>query len=191
MAYFKDVYSGVKTVIEGMWITFKHLFTPNIVVQYPRQTREDYPRSRERLVNHIEDCGFCLSCQKVCPAHIFTIKGIKAGADEDLGLLPSGSKKKMHVVQFDIDMAKCLYCGLCVEACDEQSLRWEAPVETVVYDRRELLKEFSDFTHEQRDAMMVKEEERKAAAAAARAAEAAAKTRDNLTKVGNDRMELT
>jgi len=174
-SYFKDVYTGVSTVLTGMWITFKHLFEPTITVQYPREKLEMYPRTRARLVNHIEECGYCLGCQKVCPVKIFTIKGVKASADEDLGTLPSGSKKKMHVIQFDIDMSKCLYCGLCVDACDEGSLRWEQPQEEVAFDKGTLYHEFSDFTREQREAILKKEEERKAAAATARAAEAAAK----------------
>lgn len=170
MSYFKSVYSGVSTVLVGMWITFKHLFEPNIVVQYPRQKLDMFPTTRARLVNHIDECGYCLGCQKACPAHIFTIKGVKAGPDEDLGTLPSGIKKKMHVIQFDIDMSKCLYCGLCVDACDEKSLRWEHPQEQVAWNRGEMYREFSNFNREQREEILRKEAERKAAAAAAKAA---------------------
>ncbi|MBM3327111.1 MAG: 4Fe-4S dicluster domain-containing protein, partial [Calditrichaeota bacterium] len=150
--YFNDVFTGVSTILLGMWITFKHLFQPTITVQYPREMLKMYPCTRARLFNHIEDCSFCLSCQKACPAHIFTIKGVRMDANAPQYILPDGKPKKINVVQFDIDMAKCLYCGLCVEACDTKSLRWEKPQEQVVYDRRELYKEFSGLTHEQRDA---------------------------------------
>jgi NADH-quinone oxidoreductase subunit I len=170
MQYFRDIYSGVSTVLTGMWITFKHLFEPNITVQYPKQKLEMYPRTRARLVNHIEDCGFCLSCAKVCPVHIFTIKGVKMEPGEPERIMPDGKPKKMHVIQFDIDMSKCLYCGLCVEACDTRSLRWDKPQEEVAFNRNDFYHEFSDFTVEQREAMLAKEEARKAAAAAARAA---------------------
>lgn len=173
MPYFKDVYSGVSTVLTGMWITFKHLFEPTITIQYPREKLEMYPRTRARLVNHIEDCGYCLGCAKVCPVHIFTIKGVKMEPGDPERIMPDGKPKKMNVIQFDIDMSKCLYCGLCVQECDTKSLRWEQPVEEVVYDRKKLYLEFSDYSHEQRDAMIAKEEARKAAAAAARAAGAA------------------
>jgi len=170
MPYFKSVYSGVSTVLTGMWITFKHLFEPNIVVQYPREKLDMYPRTRARLVNHIEDCGFCMSCAKVCPAHIFTIKGVKMEPGDPERIMPDGKPKKMNVVQFDIDMSKCLYCGLCVEACDTKSLRWDKPQEQVAWNRDEMFREFSDYTAAQRAELMAREEARRAAAAAARAA---------------------
>ncbi len=170
MSYFNDVYTGVSTVLTGMWITFKHLFAPTITIQYPREKLAMYPRTRARLVNHIEDCGFCMSCARVCPAHIFTIKGVKMEPGDQERIMPDGKPKKMHVIQFDIDMSKCLYCGLCVESCDTRSLRWDQPQELVAWNRDEMFREFSDFTAAQRAELMAKEEARKAAAAAVKAA---------------------
>lgn len=161
MRYFRDVIVGSWTILVGMWVTLRHLFLPRVTVQYPRERLPMFPRTRARLVNHTEECGYCLACQRVCPAHIFTIKGVRAGPDEDLGILPDGKPKKIHVVQFDIDMSKCLYCGLCVEACETKSLRWEQPVEEVAFSREELYKKFSHYTPEQVEELRRKEEERK------------------------------
>jgi len=172
LPYFKDIYTGVSTVLLGMWVTFKHLFEPTITVQYPREELPMHPRTRARLVNHIEECGYCLSCQKVCPAHLFTIKGVRRDPSLPEVILPDGKPKKIEVVQFDIDMSKCLYCGLCVEACDTRSLRWEQPVEVVSHSRAELFREFAIYSKAERDELLQKEEERKKAAAAARAASA-------------------
>ncbi len=167
--YFKDIYIGITTVLIGMWITFKHLFVPAVTVQYPREKLPMFPRTRAKLFNRIQDCSYCLSCQKACPAHIFVIKGVRMDPDAPQYMLPNGKVKKINVVQFDIDMSKCLYCGLCVEACETGSLHWQQPQEQVVYSRRELYKEFSGLTKEQREVLLAREEERKRAAAAARA----------------------
>jgi NADH-quinone oxidoreductase subunit I len=172
--YFKDLWTGVVTVLKGMLITIRHMPQKTITVQYPHETVPMYPRTRASLVNHAEICGFCLSCKRVCPANLFTITGVRAEPGEDLGMLPDGKPKKMHILEFKIDLSKCIYCGLCVEACDTQSLRWEQPQEASVYDRRELHKEFSDLTEEKKAELRAREEAKKAAKAAAAKAAAEA-----------------
>lgn len=172
--YFRDLWIGVITVLEGMWVTFRHLFKPTITVQYPREKVPLYPRTRAMLVNHAEDCGYCLSCKRVCPVDIFTIAGARAEPGEDLGILPDGKPKKMHILEFKIDMSKCIYCGLCVDVCDTKSLRWEQPQEQPVYDRRRLHLDFSDMTEEDKRRVRKREDERKQAKAAEAAAKAAA-----------------
>ncbi|MFN3821094.1 MAG: 4Fe-4S binding protein [bacterium] len=157
--------TGSWTILVGMWVTLRHLFLPTVTVQYPRERLVMFPRTRAKLVNHVDECGYCLACQRICPAHIFTIKGVRAGPEENLGFLPDGKPKKIHVVQFDIDMSKCLYCGLCVEACETKSLRWEQPVEEVTESRQDLYKKFSHYTPDQVVELMRREEERKRAKA--------------------------
>lgn len=169
--YFKDIYSGVTTVLLGMWVTFRHLFDRAITVQYPRETLPMNKNTRARLVNHIDECGYCLACARVCPVNIFTIKGVRADKDEDLGMLPDGKPKRVHVIQFDIDMSKCVYCGLCVDACDTKSLRWEAPQEECSFTRPEMHKSFANIPPDEVQNLLAKEEERKKQ----KAAEAAAK----------------
>jgi NADH-quinone oxidoreductase subunit I len=172
--YFRDVRVGVVTVLQGMWVTLKHVFEPHITVQYPQETVTMYPRTRVMLVNHAEICGYCLGCKRACPVDLFTIVGARAEAGEDLGILPDGKPKKMHILEFKIDMAKCIYCGLCVDACDTGSLRWETPQEMPVFSRAELHKDFSDMTPELKRLVRDREEAKKKAKAAEAAAKAAA-----------------
>ena len=174
IGYFRDLLIGVKTVLEGMWVTFSHLFHPAITVQYPREKVPMFPRTRATLVNHAEICGYCLSCKRVCPVDIFTIVGARAEKDEDLGMLPDGKPKRMHILEFKIDMSKCVYCGLCVQACDTGSLVWEIPQEPPVFRREELHKDFSDMTEEAKARVREREEQRKKERAAQAAAKAAA-----------------
>ncbi|MBU0508467.1 4Fe-4S binding protein [bacterium] len=168
--YFRDLWIGVVTVLKGLWVTFAHLFQRRVTVQYPRETVPMFPRTRVTLVNHAEECGFCLSCKRVCPVNIFTIVGARADKDEDLGILPDGKPKKMHILEFKIDLSKCVYCGLCVDACDTKSLRWELPQEPSVFRRQELHKDFSDMTEEEKARVRTREEQRKKEKAAQAAA---------------------
>ena len=173
--YFRDIWLGITTVLAGMQVTFKHLFMPTITVQYPRETLPMFPLTRAKLVNHEDECGVCLSCQRVCPVNIFTIKGVRADKGEDLGILPDGKPKLMHLVEFDIDMSKCVYCGLCVEACDTKSLRWDKPQEDAVFTREEMIHTFCTMPAEEKAERIARDEERKQAAEAARKAKMAAR----------------
>jgi NADH-quinone oxidoreductase subunit I len=173
--YFHDLWIGVTTVLAGMWVTLVHLFQRRVTVQYPHETVPMFPRTRAKLVNNAEQCGYCLSCKRVCPVDIFTIVGARAEPGEDLGILPDGKPKKMHILEFKIDMSKCVYCGLCVDACDTRSLHWETPQEPPVFDRRELLKDFSDMSEADKERVRAREDARKQAKAKAAAEAAAAK----------------
>jgi len=162
-SYFKDIWGGVSTVLIGMWITFRHLWVPTITIQYPREILPMNERTRARLVNHAQDCEVCFRCQRVCPVNIFTIEGIRAGKDEDLGMLPDGKPKKMHLLLFDIDLSKCVYCGLCVEECHEtHSLRWETPVEECAFTREEMYRRFATITPEEKERVLKMDADRKA-----------------------------
>jgi len=172
--YFKDLWLGVTTVIAGMHVTFKHLFEPHITIQYPREIKDMYPRARARLINTINDCECCYKCQRICPVNIFVIKGIRADKDEDLGMLPNGKPKMMHILEFSIDFSKCVYCGLCVDVCETYSLHWEAPQEVCTFTRGEMLINFDDMPEEEKQRLLKKEEEKKAARAAAAEAKAKA-----------------
>lgn len=173
--YFKDIWIGITTIIAGMEVTFRHLFERNITIQYPRVKKEMFPRARARLINTIKDCECCYKCQRICPVNIFEIKGIRADKDEDLGMLPTGKPKQMHILEFDIDFNKCLYCGLCVDVCETESLHWEAPQEDCTFTRREMIKSFADMPEEEKQRLLKKEEEKKAARAAAAAVKAEGK----------------
>jgi len=166
-SYFRDIWIGIITILAGMEVTLRHLFVRRITVQYPRESLQMFPRTRARLVNHEDECGVCLACQRACPSKCFVIKGVRAEKDEDLGILPDGKPKRMHLVQFDVEMSTCLYCGLCVDACPTGSLRWEKPQEKPVYNRDELLKGFVTMPEEEIQRLLEKEADRKAARAAA------------------------
>ncbi len=43
------------------------------------------------------------------------------------------------VDRFDIDMSRCMFCGLCEEACPEEAIVMSREVEISSYDRQSLI----------------------------------------------------
>jgi formate hydrogenlyase subunit 6/NADH:ubiquinone oxidoreductase subunit I len=172
--YFRDLYLGVWTTLVGMKVTFRHLFMPTITVQYPHQTLKYPERARAALVNNIDICNGCAQCARACPVDIIHIQTVKALKEEDLGLLPDGKPKRLHVVRFDVDMSKCVFCGLCVDACPTGAIHWESPHQPVFFSRSEAWKRWSKYSAEDRKRLLERDAAAKAAKAAAPSAHTAA-----------------
>src|SRR3989304_6336138 len=97
-------------VVKGLLLTFRHLFRRPFTVQYPEE-RLPLPRRVRGLEFTWSEirCTGCASCAKMCPQgniEIVTSYPVEGPA----GLV------KYKVEKFDIDGARCMYYGLCVEA---------------------------------------------------------------------------
>jgi NADH-quinone oxidoreductase subunit I len=147
--YFTDIKEALGTVLVGMNITFKHLFTKNVTIQYPTVKRELPDRVRNRLYVNMDDCIGCDQCAKACPVNCIDIDTVKAIPTDDLGTTSTGNKKRLWVTTFDIDIAKCCYCGLCVYPCPTECIEMTDVFEFSEYDRDNLLYKFSIMSPEE------------------------------------------
>ncbi|WP_457621790.1 NuoI/complex I 23 kDa subunit family protein [Persephonella sp.] len=135
---------------KGLATTIKHLFRKVITVDFPYEVVVPAPRFRGvhglRNVDGTElpdfdawvkklkikppemgetRCIGCKFCQAACPVpEIFTIKTAKLDVPEDH---PHHGLKV--VSQFDMDLGKCMFCGLCTLACPTACL-----IHTDIYD---------------------------------------------------------
>jgi len=189
--YFKAIYDGIGTALVGMGVTWRHLWGKKVTIQYPTQRKPRFGRSRDRLYVNMEDCIGCDQCAKACPVDCIYIETIKAAPGADLGQTSTGHKKRLYVSVFDIDFAKCCYCGLCVYPCPTECITMTDVFEFSEYERRNLLYHFSTMTEE--EVARAKEEaeraeaekaRKKAEAAAAKAKKEAATTAEAKAEAG-------
>lgn len=175
-SYFRDIILGVWTTLLGMKVTIRHLFMPTITVQYPHQKLTYPPRARAALVNHIDACNGDLQCARACPVDIIDIQTVKAQPEDNAGNMPDGKPRRLLILKFDVDMSKCVFCGLCVDVCPTGSLHWETPHEPVGFSREQTMRRWSKYSLEDRKRLLERDAALKAAKAEAAAKAATAKS---------------
>ena len=177
--YFNNIWLALSTIAIGMRITMRHLFMRNVTTQYPDVKRKLPERARNRLYVNMDDCIGCDQCAMACPVDCITIETIKSTPDVNLGTTSTGQKKRLYVSRFDIDIAKCCYCGLCVPPCPTECIVMTDVYEFSEFDRHNLIYNFSVMTPQDvevaKEKLKKADEEAAAKKAAAAAAAAAAK----------------
>ena len=93
--------------------------------QHPRFRGQEFTWYEER-------CTGCASCAKYCPLGIIRIVTDPSGT-----FMQEGEKYDIEV--FDIDIGRCMFCGLCVEACPYDALHMGSGFEEGSYARDDLV----------------------------------------------------
>ena len=117
----------------GLLVTLKNLTKKPFTVQYPEERVKQHPRFRgEEFVWYEERCTGCASCAKYCPLGIIKIETSPSETNPQ-----NGDKYRLEV--FDIQISRCMFCGLCVEACPYDALFMGSGFEQGRYSRKEMV----------------------------------------------------
>ena len=172
--YFGNIKTGAVTIATGMGITLKHFFNAIhrkgdaglddvdyfrqvdglCTLQYPREVIPTPKIGRYRLYNDIEDCIGCGQCVRACPIACIFMETIKVAAD-DLALCgktSDGQQKKFWIPVFDIDVAKCMTCGICTTVCPTECLAHTPVSDFSEFDRSNFIYHFGNLSRREAEA---------------------------------------
>ena len=140
--YFSSLIEGTHSLIKGMEVTGKELFTKKVTEQYPENRAElKIPERFRATLQFIYDdegyhkCIACKTCERNCPNG--TIEIITRMVD-----LPNG-KKKMKLDKYMYDLGSCTFCGLCVSTCPTNAIEFSNDFEQAVFRREALIKQLN------------------------------------------------
>lgn len=115
----------------GMKVTFASQHPAELVTeQYPQERpalAERYRGQPRMAVNPDTGktlCTACELCALACPEKL-----IKISSERD----PVTKRKKL--INFTYDVSRCMFCGLCVEACNFECLELTQDYEMALYSR--------------------------------------------------------
>jgi len=118
--YSKYIY--MLDIFNGIFIIFKNFFVKKVTLNFPLEKGSLGDRFKgEHMLrmykSGVERCIICKLCENVCPA---------IAIDIDTESTSSLVNKKNDVdsvlsyreaFDYNLDMTKCIYCGLCQESC--------------------------------------------------------------------------
>ena len=122
------------------WELLLKSISPKSTEQYPenrKTTLHVAKRHRGRLVFKRDDdgnhkCVACLMCEKACPNGTIKIMS-EMVTNEETG------RKKRQLVDYQYDLGDCMFCQLCVNACNFDSIEFTNDFENSVFDRNTLV----------------------------------------------------
>ena len=127
-------FQGVKNLLVGLGVTFKHLLSKKITLQYPEVKRTMPERYRGRHFlnrdeNGRERCGGCSLCSSNCPVGCILVV---AAENTDEHRVSAGER---YAAVYEINILRCIYCGYCEEACPVDAVVLREHYELADYDR--------------------------------------------------------
>jgi NADH-quinone oxidoreductase subunit I len=134
-----SVIHDTKSLLIGMWTTWKKIFRRPVTFQYPEEKRVPYPRFRARIVltrdpDGTERCVACYLCSAACPVDCISMQS----AEQEDG--------RRYAPWFRINFSRCIFCGLCAEACPTMAIQMTPDYEicnrdimNLVYEKEDLL----------------------------------------------------
>ena len=166
--YIENIKATCSTLFEGFAVTFSYMMHPPITFQYPDRTplplQDTLPsRYRGHLYVNLDQCISCLLCEKACPIECIKIEDVRIEKIMITDVDGRPTPKVKEPTLFNINMYKCMYCGLCVDPCPTGAIRFTKEFEGATTNVQNLHFRFVTPGRKEMAAALGAEQERKAA----------------------------
>ncbi|NDV70209.1 4Fe-4S dicluster domain-containing protein [Dysgonomonas sp. 25] len=135
--YFSGLFGGIKSLLVGMSVTMKELFTKKVTQQYPENRKTLVIPERVRGVltmphdeNNEHACTACGICQMNCPNGTITVESEMVTTEE--------GKKKRVLTTYTYRLGQCTFCNLCVLTCPSDAIVFSNEFESAVFNKARL-----------------------------------------------------
>ena len=123
--------------LRSLWLSFLHMFTKRVTVQYPEEKPDLPARWRGSIVltrdpDMGERCVACHLCAVACPVDCIALQ-----ATED-------QNGRRYPEFFRINFSRCIFCGFCEDACPTYAIQLIPDFEMCEYNRQNLVYEKED-----------------------------------------------
>jgi len=122
--------------IKGMFVTFKSTFKRPVTDEYPNKRKPVEPRFMGfpgltwdyKVIEPY--CTACMVCIRNCPTQCMT-----ASMKDNVLHKEEKSHRKKIVDHFEINLNRCILCGICVEVCNFDAIVMSHEHEKSVHER--------------------------------------------------------
>jgi len=124
--------------IEGLAVTIKTAFRKPVTEQYPdpdkrHQVAERYMGFPALLWDYDVPepyCTGCMVCVRACPTQCMT-----AQMTDNPKLATEESRRRKIIEEFEINLGRCILCGICVDVCNFDAIEMSHEHELSKYER--------------------------------------------------------
>lgn len=126
-------------ILQGMFITFSHIFKKKPTINYPEKQRPFSPVFRglhvlNRDEEGRENCTACGLCAVACPAEAITMEAAERQEGEE-----HLYREEKYAARYEINMLRCIFCGLCEEACPKDAIYLSETFTPADYQRKQFV----------------------------------------------------
>ena len=124
--------------LKGLLVTLKTMLRSPVTAQYPEPTKRldiatrfmGFPALTWDYTVDEPYCTGCMVCIRECPTQCMT------ATMKDNPLHPDGKSRRRKIVEsFEINLGRCIICGICVDVCNFDAIEMSHEHELGKYQR--------------------------------------------------------